>query len=232
VATLQSISSLVSLILGDPDRSLWTEPYLTGFINSAYEDLIDQLRNSSVQRMKFRTEFTVAAGTTSLILVGQTPVTGEEALLPADTIEPDALWDNQTGTTGLQNFILMQGPGVLPTIAQTNVLRYWDWRGGAVRLVGSTVARRVMLDYYGQLASLAFLSDKILIQGPATNALAYFVAGAAVRSRGDEVGARSFEAKGQTYVDRLINEEIKQQQSNPVRRRPYRGVGRYLRPVY
>lgn len=240
MSTLQSVTSLVQKLLGDYDRGLWEEQILTPFVNSAYEDLVDRLRDASVEAAKFRQEFTVNAGVTNLVRIGNVVVTSyEQAILPENTITPDALWDNDVGTTGLQGFILMTGPTTLPNVPQTSVLRYWDWSGSPsnpsvfpqeniIRLVGATQARRVMMDYYGELVPVHFLTDLILIKG-STNALAYLVAANVAYSRGQVQEAQGFYARADGFIRSMINQEIKAQQAVPSRRLPMRGSGRYLR---
>jgi hypothetical protein len=220
--TFQSIADLVPKLLGDLDTTLWTDAQTKPFINSALREFHQLLRDAGVRQLVYRTTYASLPASTTAI----TTTTPTSNTLPADLIVPIAMWEADTGTTGIQDFVKMRGPARLPNLVQDTTLGFWDWRGGAIALVGATQARRVMLDYYGSYANLNLLSDTV--QTPdATEPIAYLAASKIADAQGNERFADRLKREGLAAADRIANVDIKASQAVAFRRQPRLGYIRY-----
>jgi len=223
--TLQGISGLVPKLLGDLDEALWGLAQTRPFINSALREFHQNLRDLGVKQINYRTTYASLPANTTSIAVGS----GGANDLPATLIEPLTMWEADVGTSGLQNFTRMWGPGRLPNRQVTGMLGFWDWRGGAIALLGANVARQLMLDYQGALTDLLNLSDSV--QTPdAIEPVAYLTAAKIANAQGNTPWANSFMQQGMMGIERIANADIRTQQSAPVRRQPRLGGYRY--PLY
>ena len=148
---------------------------------------------------------------------------------PKNLIVPDELWEAEIGK-GNDSFYRVIGPTPIPNTAQAVSLGYWDWYNqGEIRLLGSTVARQLRIDYWGDLenfTSPANASQAVLIDG-AVNAISFLCCYHIATSRGQHELAQGFYANAENEINDIINVELKMQQQQPVRRQPYRGQGRY-----
>ena len=148
--------------------------------------------------------------------------------LPKNLVVPDELWEAEIGK-GNDSFYRLIGPTPIPNTAQATSLGYWDWYDGEIRLLGSTVARQLRIDYWGDLenfSSPANATQAVLIDG-AVNAISFLVCHYIATSRGQHELAQGFYAHAENEIADIINTELKMQQQQPVRRQPYRGQGRY-----
>jgi hypothetical protein len=146
------------------------------------------------------------------------------------------LWDAELGTDQGSNpdFIPMTGPGEIPRIPQSDSLRYWDWYGGRLTLLGSTVDRLLRMTYWATLGPVDPTAKLLIVNSG--NAIACLASSFAARAKGQYNAAQLFATfdpgggiGGQAgcEIANIVNAEVKVGQSEPVRRRPYFGRDRY-----
>lgn len=145
------------------------------------------------------------------------------------------------GQTKNEEFWPMSGPNEIPRIPSTERLKFWNWFGNRLWFLPATQDRLLRLDYWGDLATASYTSTTPIMVVNARAALAALVAGIAARSRGQhEIADRlaTFNRDGTiggqagVEINAIINREVKAQQSEPVRRRPYFGRDRYSNADY
>lgn len=235
------VCGTVRIFLNDlsvPGGATYSDAYLQGFIESAQLTMVNYLLSNSVEILKFRTEtpLTIPAGTTILdrpLAYGGTAGTGVALLLPKDFLEPEELLEAKVGGAN-EDFVPMAGPWTLPLIGQIDTLRYWDWRGGQIHLLGATEDRLLRIYYWSSLGNLDPTARmKVSASG---NALAAIAAALAARSKGQQDVADRlavFNADGTIggqagwELQQIINADVKTQQSVPTRRVSRAGYNRY-----
>lgn len=94
----------------------------------------------------------------------------------ANIIEPIALWEKAQGGAD-STYIKMTEFDPLPNRAQAATLKYWDWDGTNINLLGSTATRHVKVEYWAMLvepvdgtSSLQFINAEYYL-GPRTAAI-------------------------------------------------------------
>lgn len=219
MATLATITARVQALCNDQEVQVLTQTFLLPYINAMQEELTQRLRSAGVDRLRFSSVLDVPAGTTSITTASTPP-------LPTSPVldEPDVLFEKDHGADD-STYREMIESQQLPDIPQQSALVYWNWDGGTINFVGATTERDVRVHYFGDLAALTDSTDTISIVG-SNNALAFLTAAAVMLSR-DVATAAQFQAKGNYYIDLLINEQIKVKQREPLRRRPMRSRARY-----
>lgn len=216
----------------------YTDAFLQRFVEMAQQTMVTYLTGNSVERLKFRTEtpLTVTAGANILdyaVSAGGTAGTGILNILPDDLTVPDCLWEAKIGGLN-EDFFEMIGPAPLPNSPTTDVLRFWDWRDGRLHLLGATVDRLVRMDYFAFLPAVDPAKRMRIVDSG--NALVCLAACYAARSKGaynlaDRMATFGDDGiiRGQAGVEltQIITAQIKAQQAEPVRRRPWLGFDRY-----
>lgn len=105
------VTSVVRAYLDDQGvagGATYTDAFLQRYVESAQQTLVNALISQSVQRMQFRTEvpIRVPAGTTLLTTPDDpSAATGlsAAALLPANLVTPDQLWEAKTSSSAIAN---------------------------------------------------------------------------------------------------------------------------------
>jgi hypothetical protein len=219
MATLTTIITRCQSFLNDYDATTIDQTHLLPLINAAQDEVGEELRNRGVDRMRFRTTFTVTAGTTT-VTPGTSPFTATNCIIPTQ------LWEATVGAAN-QYYITMTGPTLLPFIPQATVLGFWDWYGGGISLIGSTTDRSLMVDYDGTLTDFSSPSDVVALQG-AANAIAYKTCQMWAASRQENSATEYFANEAEASITRIANQEIQDLQSVPLRRLPMRQRYRYI----
>lgn len=115
-----------------------------------------------------------------------------------------------------------------PPVTTTDVyLRYWQWTGGKISLLGSLNDNQVLLRYQRFLPLPGINTDSISVPLGQLH-LSYRTAGIAADSLPNGAAlATKLNGTASTNLDKIIRMNIKQQQNLPTKRRPYhRGYGR------
>jgi hypothetical protein len=204
VATYRDAFDLARRLLGDPAGEKFKEGTLLPLMAEAQRRVQGELSRNGMPILRGIQLVTVPDGTTSLTL-STTPALNSNFICPIE------LEEKIGGTTG-RYIPMTKDERLLPDIDQTSLLRWWNWRGQELLLVGATRDVDVRISYEKELTAPSLMTDTIPIIG-AVSALAYGTAMLAGGKFTDEFLAA---------VDRLISPEIKANQYKPVRRLPYR----------
>lgn len=223
---------------GTTGGATYQDAFLQDYVQIAQDTLVNALIARSVERMKFRSQFTVPAGTVTLDYAMNTPGLlpvgwPVQYLLPNEYISGDQFWEAKVGGNN-EDFIPMSGPNEIPRTQISSTLQFWNQVGGVVQLLGCTQDRDVRMDYWAGLGNVDPAGRMLIVNSG--NALAALVAGYAAGARGqDALAARfcQFRDDGMIgglagfEIESIVTADIKAQQSEPVRRRPYFGRDRY-----
>ena len=208
--TVGDILTEARALLNDSAAQTYTTAVLAPFGKIAMRDLQQHfLRNNIPLIHKTDTVQTV----TALAVTYPNPV---------DIVEPINLYERAVGST--DNFVLMLRTNWEPEVQQTDTLRYWQWKGGVITLLGSTASRSVKLEYNRTLTDVDWTVlgtgfppglDPYLAARIAELASAYIGNNP---SRAASLGEKADEA-----LELILAIDIKNLQSMPVSRIPYRG---------
>jgi len=230
------VTTKVRALLNDKGMAggaTYQDPFLQDYVQMAQDTLVATLIARSVERMKFRSEFVVPAGTTTLDYSWGTPGTNILLLLPPEFISADQLWEAKVGGQN-EDFVPMSGPNELPRIARADTLQFWNQANGLIHFLGSTADRLLRMDYWSGLGAVNPAGRMLVVNSG--NALAALVACYAAGARGQpELANRfcTFKDDGTLggmagfEIEAIVTADIKNQQSEPIRRRPYFGRDRY-----
>lgn len=213
-----------------------TQPYMPDLANSAYEDLQDECTVNGVETVAKEIVITNLAAVSSpdpgvqvnLSYTGFNNGTQNFALptLPADMAGPLRLWERPTGS--VSQFIPMkQRLDGLPSVVQSNFLRWWQWINGAsndaLYFVGSLQANDIRLRYNTILPALVLTpqpSQVLILRSK--NALAWRIVELFCQSRGGE-GAAYAKTMGDAAVAKLLGRVSRRKQRASARRAPWGG---------
>jgi hypothetical protein len=210
-------------------------PFSVEFLNSAIEELEDDLGNNGVITL-IVDDFILTPITpvvtpdpsvqVSISYTGYFDGTTNHALpaLPGDCISVKQLWERVTGSS--ENFIPMHEPqGPLYPRAQDIWLRQWEYRQDAIFMIGSLQTEDIRMRYetrftpIGKGVNLSTVQVNILAS---TNALATIVAYVYARARG-AAQAQLMQADAELQKKRIINRYVRRAQGKPCHRRAYGG---------
>jgi hypothetical protein len=146
-------------------------------------------------------------------------------LLPNDVIQPDFVWERQTGTTN--PFIICTQPeGGLPSRAQQPQFGQWEWRNDNINFVGALQTNDIRIRYWCQLprffsATLDFASTYVpIIDCP--DAVAYKTAYKYATALGSP-GAAGLKEDAKEQMFQLKQQYVRRQQT-----RQYTAQGYHL----
>lgn len=147
--------------------------------------------------------------------------------LPTNFVSPIKLFERAVGGSA-SNWVPMTEKTELPIVDPTTELLYWSWNEEAIKLVGATVTREVLIRGYKLLPRLATMSDPILI----AFARSYIIAATAAQAALTVSHNPSLSDKINVIADKMlvaiISRYVKKDQSLPVRRR---GFSRRMRSL-
>jgi len=198
------------VFLNDTDVQLYTDEVLFPFVQQAYGEAEKELNLNGISTTEeWSTVISVAAGVE--------PVIGLNEI--NDLVLPLELSERAVGETYYTD---MYKRPWLPDTERTEYLIYWDWRENEIKLLGSTAIREVRVKYIKGLPALVNSGSTVGINSAmeflAAKASAYasrFIGGNASRADSLEIIAREM-------LPKMVAVEVKAEQSNPVRRKPYR----------
>jgi len=204
-----AVMDSVRAILNDVAIDLYSNTIQLPYLSLANDDLSDELvdHGSTVQK-EVSADIAVAAGAVTVTL-------------PADIIVPIALFEKNNGEND-DKFREMKQRLFVPNIAQGSELVFWDWREQAINLVGATIDKEVRLRYTRILAALSGANSPLELTH-AKSYLAYHTAALlALHVAQNQTVAAILEQQADKKLSKLLKREVKQNQGNPVRRRPFR----------
>lgn len=228
--TASGVLGLVRSLLDDAAVStgdVFTDAVLIPFVNSAYHQVQFAMANAGVETfIKDNVVLTVPAVTAvdpSLQVVlndtqNQMTTVSPTPQIPTDLLVPVRIWERATGSG--ESFIpLVQRKDGLPSENQQTRLRYWEWRTDGMIFLGATQSNDIRIRYESVLPDVAQGTDSIQLRG-AQDALAYFAAALAAKSRGS-AAAGDFDAAGEEALRKILVRSVRRQQHTMHRRRPY-----------
>jgi|HubBroStandDraft_4_1064222.scaffolds.fasta_scaffold00050_2 hypothetical protein len=147
--------------------------------------------------------------------------------LPPDLIVPLKIWQRQTGSA--QQFSLMNpAKDGLRSAQPGSVFGEWEWRQGAIYMVGCTTTQDIRIRYeqsLGDISSSANFSTTYIQIPRSKRAIAYLVAYGYAFARGSPQ-APAVLTMAEDAINGIINRQIRMDQRNPIRPRGYRSGGR------
>lgn len=205
------------------NRAGLSDTALLPVINTVYEGLQQILieHGAPIFKTKFA-PITVAALATSIPY--GTGIAGE---LPNNFVSPIKLWERAVGQTDL-DYVEMIEKSELPFANQTGELIYWSWDEEAIKLVGATSIRQVLISGYKMLPLLAEEKDTVAISYAKDYLAAATAAQAALSLSHNPTLAARIDAIATTKLEKMLSRYVKKDQSLPIRRKGYRRHKRYL----
>ena len=203
--------------LNDFAENLWTKEQLKVFLQDAHQELQVKLKLNSIPVTNKRSAIiTIPPGTIDLTAVNVPPVTD---LQPSDLDVPINLWSRENAN---EDFVPMRQKSFLPQLSELTLrLICWSWIGGKIILLPAIAANDIKIDYQSTLTlPVAELDDMGF-----TNAELYLaVKVAAMAAAAVGSGSRSLELNqmAESRLSDILRMNIKNMQSLPVRRKPYR----------
>jgi hypothetical protein len=148
-------------------------------------------------------------------------------VLPPDVIVPLKIWQRQTGSA--QQFSPMNpAKDGLRSAQPGSVFGEWEWRQGAIYMVGCTTTQDIRIRYEQSILDLttnAGFSQQTIMIPRSRRALGFLVAKYYALSRGSPQ-VPAVQAMAEDAMNQIINREIRADQRNPIRPRGYRSGGR------
>lgn len=201
--------------LNDVNATFFTDDNIFAAFKVAYDDLKEELYDNNVQiTNELSQEYTI---TTDMRDIGGP--TGPP--LPINLVVPVNLWERQAGTD--DDFTLMSQRRYLPkTNVLTAYLQYWSYRKQIIQFLGANQNREVKVDYVGDTLTFVTSVNSQLNLFNCKSFLAYRTGALTAEYMGENsTRADKLNANATSAMDKLINTDVKNQQSMPVRRRPF-----------
>ncbi len=215
-----------------------SQPYVPELLNAGYEELQDALTQHGVETFAKTAILTNLAAIVTpdpgvnvrVMYTGYNNGTSNfsQPTLPADMLGPLRMWERPTGTVG--NFIPMaQKLDGLPSITQTSYLRWWQWIGDAIVMLGALQANDIQVRYNVILPALVLTPQpsQVLILR-CKNALAWKVVELFAQSRMGPEEAQYASGKYEAELVKIIGRTNRRKLRASARRRPFgQRRGRY-----
>jgi len=202
-------------LLNDTAGQVFTDEVLKPALKLAMDDLRLECEDNNIPY----TNLTSAAIT---VPAGITNIGGDGGpALPADLIEIVEMYERTAGTT--TDFMMMRRRNFLPkTEYQTTFLQVYTWQNQTVQLIGATGDIEVKFDYVGNsLSRIVDGNTEIRIYN-SISFLGFRTAALAASYIGEnEMRADGLNREAVRCIETLENIGIKNQQSIPIRRRPF-----------
>lgn len=202
-------------LLNDTAQSLFTNVALLPYLQTAYDELAEELENNNVPMTNEKSSIFVI--TTTMFDIGGT--TGPA--LPTDLIEIQGLFERLSGSA--EDFQEMTRVEFLPPFVQVvQSLIYWTWQVQIIQFLGASTTRDVRMNYIGNTLSPITAANSPINLINAKNFLSFRTAMLASEyigenpERAQELGTDTTMA-----LDRLINMSTKGRQAIITRRRPF-----------
>ena len=195
-------------LLNDTGRTIFTDAVLLPYFKKVYNEVQEEFELHSLPISK-----EVSAATT--VEIAALTIT-----VPDDLVFPLKLEERVFGGTD-EDYISMQETDWTPSIAQTDKLRYWNWREGVIYTPGATTKRSVMIYYVKSLVAITTGAGVIAERVMQTTLAAGVAALAAILIGGAKDKGEFLLGNYQLSKNRLIAIATRSMQGLPIRRRPY-----------
>lgn len=196
-------------VLNDIAQDLYTNEILLPYLKIANDDLSDELvDNGSTVSKEVTADIPLAAGNKQLVL-------------PDDMIVPIELFEKDKGQSDDYYKFVWQRP-FLPNGTPGNELLIWTWREQNCNFIGSKLEKVIRIRYYRLITQIAGENSNIELTH-AMNYLSYHTAALAAEHVGQN-RTKAIDLEGQAIqkLNKLLKKEVKQNQTKPVRRLPFR----------
>jgi len=162
--TAGQVMGAVRSLLNDDDEVLFPDYKLFPKLTLAQNELFNRLALGSNQNTFEQSAIlSVVANAVDGVHTDLTAVSG----YPTDLLIPLYLKERAVGETDSQ-FIRMDFVEFIPNTTKTNLLRYWTWRKNKLYVLGSTVAREVLIRYRRTLTVSTLLADDTVVSAAET----------------------------------------------------------------
>lgn len=201
--------------LNDQIGAVFTDEVLAPALKSAYQELRMECEDNNIPY----TNITSAAITIDSGVLDIGGVTGPA--LPSDLVEVVEMYERVAGTNN--DYMIMKRRNFLPkTDFQTTYLQVYTWQKQIIHFIGSTTDIEVKIDYVGDSLSRIIDSNTEIAIYNSCAFLWYRTAALAAEFIGENITrAQSLNSDALASLEVLENIGIKNQQSMPVRRRPF-----------
>jgi hypothetical protein len=221
--TAGQITALVRSLLNDAAGNLFTDPVLLPFVNSGYRKAQRALAN--VQSGSFLSDnvLLVVQAVTAVdpsVQVSITDATAPPNQLPPDLLVPVKIWERANlSSDDFAEMVDLTDHDGLPSEAQGQALRYWEWRADGIYFLGATQDTQIRLRYQKSYPDLTDATSPVLIRN-AQEALAYAAAAMAGAARCSPQALRWDAAAADALEDLVVRATQREQQTGR-RRRPF-----------
>lgn len=199
-------------LLNDPSGAIYPDAPMIIVLNKVYKELQTKLSALGIATTKEVTSspITITAGTIEL---------SDGANLPTDLLYPVLLKESAVGANTWTDMTELEWE---PTIPRSAYLNFWNWREEAIKFLGATSDRSVLIRYVKTLGSITATTSPILVLN-STQWIAQRSAAVAALTLGSNptranVLMLDLNRPGGIWDD-LQSTLIKRTQINPVRRR-------------
>lgn len=236
--TANDVLNLARSIVNDAALSLDgnvlsnSAPYTFTLLNSAYQDLQDELIDRGVETLVEelvlddfpKVDATVQNDPSIQVYLAYTGSFDGVTLhtspaLPENLVLPLRFWE-RTANTNAQMQPMIRPNGGLPSYsAQSNYLRWWDYRSDAVYFIGSLMDEDLRLRYISYFVELVD-GDSVVLLPRSKNALAYLTAAEFAAARGSAL-AQAYRTQAGEYIGQIATRTSRGKQRVHHRRRPY-----------
>lgn len=215
------VMDLAAAALNDVDRTVYSYDIQIPYLKLALQELQEIFElNSLAVTEQSSAAITIPSGVIELRFNAPS-----EPRLPDNLIEPQQLWERQTGTSGWipmtrRDYI----PHNLEDVAVSQLI-YWVWQQNKIKFLESSGDNDVKIDYVGSLFPKYVRSDTILPVQNGVGYLAYKTAELiADMVEHNDARAQSNGARAALSLDRISGITIKSKQQIQTRRRPFRAA--------
>jgi hypothetical protein len=216
----QVLQSAAAAYLNDSQRSFWPDSVLIPCLQEACHDLFEDMYLNGLPTVdKTVLLLNFLAGNTVISLT-TTPA------LPTDLRQPVKLWERDAGGAW-EDFEEMVRKTWAPNLEQDSDLTYWMWQQNELIFLGSTANKDLRLDYEAGLPVPQSESDTIPLMDGETY-LAPKTAAYANLTLDRYTAFERLTAIAELKLSKIIRTNVKNQQSQPTRQRPYRRMRQYF----
>jgi hypothetical protein len=200
-------------VLNDVAKDLYTDEVLLPYLKIANDDLSDALvDNGGTVQKEVAVSIPLAIG-------NPLPPVPDDMIVPIEIFEKDSGQDDSY-------FRFMRQRDFLPNGVPKAELGVWAWREQAIVTLGATINKVLRVRYYKLMTEIAGVNTPITLTH-SLNYLAYHTGALASEHIGQN-RAKAIDLEGMAIqkLNKLLKKEVKQSQSHPVRRLPFR-LNRY-----
>lgn len=151
--------------------------------------------------------------------------------LPSDFSHPLKMWERWSGQAA--QFCdppmekMLDG---LPALVKTTSIRFWEWRGDAIYMPGSTISEDLRIRYVKFLPDFTDVGSTLWYEQPVpmvrvTDPLSWLICAEVAIARGDTALTDLLTERGHQGLSRVFNLDVRADQRVNIRRRPLSGRG-------